>query len=367
LVQTAMIQRRTLRTCAAATAAMCALLAIAPATLAQAPQSSEADRSTLAQRCRDLFTQGFEAINASQFERARQILTEAMSDCPSYDVAGALGQAELELKRYRDAAEHLDYAITHFPPGESRELLARTKEGLERAKKHVATLRVAVNQPGAEILVDDRRVGISPLKSDLFVEPGAHRVRAAKEGTTRAEQGFEVQAGQSLELTLDVDNAGSPAPGAPTDDPGAAPSTGDAALNHGAHSAGVPPRTIVLIGGGALTAVLLGVAGVYHLRGNSADDDAGRLRTQARTELGSNCSEGSGHPTCRELADTLDRRNTSNTIATVSLIGAGASAAATAVLFLLLPEKPKPTTVGNLRFSVGASRQDATVSVGGVF
>src|SRR5688500_3293923 len=159
-----MRHRRAIRNWAA-TCAMCAVIVACPTAYAQQPSqpAPDADRAMLAQRCRELFTQGFEAINASEFERARQLLTAALSDCPSYDVAGALGQAELELKRYRDAAEHFDYAISTFPPGESRELLAKTKEGLERAKKHVATLRVAVNQPGAEILIDDRRVGTSPL------------------------------------------------------------------------------------------------------------------------------------------------------------------------------------------------------------
>ncbi len=344
--------------------ALTALLAVCAPAFAQPLPSSDAERSTKAQRCRDLFTKGFEAINASRFDAAREVLSEAFRDCPSYDVAGALGQAELELGRYRDAAEHLDYAVSTFPPGESRELLAKTKEGLERAKRYVGTVRVVVSHPGAEVSVDDRPVGVSPLTRELFVETGQHRVRSAKEGASAAEESFEARPGQYYALELKLGEISAPGNSSQTPSANTGPSTEAPSFNH---QSGMPSRTIVLIGGGALTAVLLGVAGVYHLKGNSADDDAASLRMQAHAELGDNCPENSGNPTCQQLADALDRRNSSNTVATVSLVGAGVSAAATVALYFLLPKPAGTADSAKLHFSVGASRRGTSLLVGTSF
>src|SRR4029078_1788111 len=79
------------------------------------PDSQTVDRA----HARELLQQGIAAIESGSFESARQTLLEAWKLQRSYDVAGALGQAELELKRNRDAAEHLDYSIRDFPPSES--------------------------------------------------------------------------------------------------------------------------------------------------------------------------------------------------------------------------------------------------------
>jgi tetratricopeptide (TPR) repeat protein len=97
---------------------------------------------------RDLLTRGTEALSANRNQEARSLLTEAFRLRRSYDVAAALGQSELELGKHRDAAEHFEYAIREFPPGESRKLLKQLEDAFATAKAHVTTLHVSVNQPG---------------------------------------------------------------------------------------------------------------------------------------------------------------------------------------------------------------------------
>src|SRR5262249_36519873 len=55
--------------------------------------------------------------------------------------------------------------------------LTRTKETAMRA-----TLAIAVSEPGADVILDGRAIGKSPLRGDVTVEPGPHHVSAALDG-----------------------------------------------------------------------------------------------------------------------------------------------------------------------------------------
>ena len=55
-------------------------------------------------------------------------------------------------------------------------------EFLEATASFVSALRIEVNEPGAEISVDDEPVGSSPLATPILVDLGAHRIKAKKPG-----------------------------------------------------------------------------------------------------------------------------------------------------------------------------------------
>lgn len=46
----------------------------------------------------------------------------------------------------------------------------------------VSTVRVVVSEPGADVLVDDAKVGISPLEAPLLVDVGTHTIAVKKPG-----------------------------------------------------------------------------------------------------------------------------------------------------------------------------------------
>ncbi len=67
----------------------------------------------------------------------------------------------------------------HAPPG-TREKAEHERE-LLRAR--VATLAVTSDPPGAEISVDGRRRGVTPLSGSVYVDAGPHEVGARNTGT----------------------------------------------------------------------------------------------------------------------------------------------------------------------------------------
>jgi hypothetical protein len=76
-------------------------------------------------------------------------------------------------------------------------------------KQHVAALKVQVDQKGATIELDGRALGVSPLQTLTFVEPGAHTLRASH-GARLASQRLDVQAGQEYPLLLVLADSNDP-------------------------------------------------------------------------------------------------------------------------------------------------------------
>ncbi len=153
-----------------------------------------------------LFRKGITAFEAGNDQESLEALSEAWGDTRNYDIAAAIAQTELALGRYRDAAEHLEYGLNHFVPGESEKTLALMRTAFAEVKQHVAALRVQVGRQGATIELDGRALGISPLPGLTFVDPGTHTLRA-RHGDRQASQRLDVQAGQEYPVLLELADA----------------------------------------------------------------------------------------------------------------------------------------------------------------
>ena len=102
-----------------------------------------------------------------------------MGSPPDVDIAASLAVVENALKNTRDAAEHFQFALDNFPPMTAADKRQQLEQGLAEARKNVGELTINV-APGAEIEVNGRAVGMSPLKGPVFVEPGQTTVTCKK-------------------------------------------------------------------------------------------------------------------------------------------------------------------------------------------
>ena len=148
---------------------------------------------------------------------AEELYKQAWALKPSYDIAGNLGVAESENGKHGEAAEHLLFALRHFPFSASQERLPRLLQLIATERTHVVTLVVNVNLAGAEVLVDDTSVGVAPLHRELFVEPGPRRIRTRQTGYTTAEASVSGEVGTAwgVDLTLEREPPPRPAPKLP--------------------------------------------------------------------------------------------------------------------------------------------------------
>ncbi|NLE88144.1 MAG: hypothetical protein GX607_17300 [Myxococcales bacterium] len=321
-----------------------AFLAVALLLSAGRPCHAETEREV----ARSLaFADGIEAMEAKDWERAERIFLGLWAEWQSYDVALTLGQIELKLEKYRDAAEHIAYGLRHIAPREDPAVIDAANEGLARAKTFIGTVRITVEPPDAEVLVDDVTI---PAWADgeVFLEPGEHRVRARAGGGAVVEETFWVAAGDLRALYLNTEEArrtAATAPEPPSGSPRAKPSW-------------VPAYVL----GGVSAASLVSSVVLRASRSNDAKE-AERLHGQLSPGA---CVDGGASSSCSALLGAMDRYDRKGVAADVTLaIGGVAAAAALGYVLYVVLDEPKETP--RLSGSVGFDRTGAGVFLGGSF
>jgi hypothetical protein len=225
---------------------------------------------------RALYKKAQAAFEAGNYVQARGLFLQAWSLSPGAEVALGLGQSEYELKRFRDCAEHLDFAIHKLGPTVSERVLARAKKALAEAKAQVALLRVSTPKDGAQITVDGVAVGTAPLEQPIYLDPGTHEI-AARVGNNGIARSVAVQAGQESSIRLPFDSQ-SKLVDSPWSRNAPRASTPDTA-NYSA--AGESPRSVVpVIIGGAVFLAGVTAAVVFRIDSDSQFNDADALRAK---------------------------------------------------------------------------------------
>jgi hypothetical protein len=305
-------------------AALCATLAITAPARAQAPTGATAPEAANAQ-ADDLTHRGVDFIKKHQWAEAEALLRQAWGLRHAYDIAGNLGLAEAGLGRWREASEHLAFALETFPANGKaahRELL---REKLAKVREELGALTIVVGTAGAEVLVDGQRVGTAPLSGAVFVEAGAHSVEARLPGYVTARQGVEAVRGGALAVTLAMVAMGPQVREVP---PVMVPDKGR--------------RTSVLIAGGVTGGAALVMGAAFAVVSNARASDAVAKRDALAKSNGAAACTGASVPTaCSAVPDAIRGKNAFGTAAAWSFIGAGTVGAATLIYALAAPKAAK--------------------------
>jgi hypothetical protein len=296
-----------------------------------APAKSETDAVDDNDRARALYQKASDAFEAGKTEEAHQLLLEAWNIRETYDVALVLGQVELKLKHYRDAAEHLAFCLSHFGPSDKQETLERVRKGFAESKARVAAVKVSTDRDGAEIYVDGLRVGIAPLPSVIFVDPGPRTLTARLNGQA-AEQALTAEVGKDYEAQLMFGAQSTmvtvpPVSSGLASTPNPPPDTGERAR---------PNWTPVLVSGGlAVVAAAIGTG--FVLDAKSAKKSGQQELSDARAQGGSYpCSPGTPLVSaCASIQDNEDHRRSSLKVATVSFVAAGVFTASAVASYII--------------------------------
>ena len=287
-----------------------------PGTALAAPPGAKGDAVT--DKARELHKEGDALYEKGDFARARAAYLGAWLLKKHWQIALNLGDVEVRLGLYRDAAEHLAFYLRESakeepPPPEARKLY-------DQARASVGTLEITSSAAGAEIAVDGKVVGVTPLADPVFVEPGEHtvEVRQAADFVTKV---LTVKRGE----------------------------TGSFVMNPGAKAAELEPRPpdcqrqeepprrslIPVYAGAGATAVALGTGVVLMLLSNGASGDVD-VQMGSILQDGGQCIEPpSGFAKrCAELHETGRGPATLGDGARVAYLASGALAVATVVVAL---------------------------------
>jgi hypothetical protein len=290
------------------------------------PAAPAADASTQAE---SLFREANALVAQQKWAEAEAKLLAAWELRPTYDVAANLGHTQYRLRKLRDAAEHLDFAVRNWPLVGKREPRDLAAARLEELRKLLGVVTVKVSAPGAAVLVDGRRVGTSPIEREVFLDPGTRTIEAKLEGHEDAKQVVEATAGGKLGVELTLTPVRAPAVTAlpaPTSEPppaSAAPPGGK--------------RKPIIAAGIGLAAVGLGVGigGAIASANNSssAEEIRGELDARGGTSA---CNDAANAARCGEMRSAYEGTGTFRNVAIVGFVLAGAAAIGTAA-YVLMP------------------------------
>lgn len=282
------------------------------------PVESKTEKAALTAQAGVLYDQGAAAYKEQKWAQARAAFLAAWALEKHWQIAANLADTEIQLGRFRDAAEHAAFYRKQSP--EDRH--ARADALLVKAKAKVLTLRIKTEPAGADVWVDGQSAGRAPLSEPLFLDPGKHTITARMTGHADMTQSIDKPAGSddTLRLKLQAATTTTPAP--------------------------KPKSLAILLSGGAGTLAFAAVGA--GLSGAAADKagQADKLLQSVVSRGGSNaCSQPSASlkTDCEMLHSFNKGSDTLQNTGTAMFVVGGLAAAGTLAYWLWPSDNPKAT------------------------
>jgi hypothetical protein len=199
---------------------MCATSLIVLAILAQAsPLNADPQSKAQAQA---LLGQGTKLYEQGDVAGALEKFNAAFAAYPSPKLMFNIGQANRDLSRPVEAMEALEKFLEGAPDA-SPETIADANKSVAELRKKLGKIRVDCETPGAEVSVDGKSVGLTPLPDLIWTTPGRHQLTASRAGATPAIENVEVAAGSVNSVTMRLLPLATPVIAAPVPVPKPAP------------------------------------------------------------------------------------------------------------------------------------------------
>jgi hypothetical protein len=152
-------------------------------------------------RAQVLLKAGAQHYQQGAFADALEEFTQAYAVFPSPKLLFNIGQATRELGRPVDSVDAFEKFLVQSPDAAS-ELVAEAKRSIAELSPKTGKLLIDCPLAGAEITVDGKPVGRTPLVDLIRVSPGSHQVTATHPGATPAIENVIVTAGTVQTLVM---------------------------------------------------------------------------------------------------------------------------------------------------------------------
>lgn len=309
-----------------------------------------------------LIDDGKKAYKAGQFDKAREQFAASYKVKPDHNTLFWLTNAEAKSNRPRDAAEHAELYLREAKtaPAEDRQTIQKI---FDEVTAKLGTWHIKVSVDGADVYLDGKLVGKSPLPAPLFVEPNSHEVEVKKEGflnekeilvvapNTESESEVVLKPGPAEVKPKEPEKKERPIPVAPE-----------------------PPKpawwTYGLIGGGGLTVLGLGLGiGLTVSASGKGDEADAQLASLVSATPSTHGVCGGTNPFtpneggCAKLSDTLSSQDARANGAIAGFVIAGVGAVGTAGLFFL-PKTPFGRKLMGMKIApvIGFDRMGGTLT-----
>ncbi len=189
----------------------------APAAPQSPPAASTPENAQAAQEARRYFTEGMAHYQARRFREAIHAFELAAERVPSADLWFNVARAHEQLGEPSRATDfYRRYLRDRVDPPDRDsverriallEERAESERAARRSRPTTGTLRIDASIPGAEVEVDTRSVGRTPVLEPLALAPGAHRLLIRRAGYLPFRSEVRVEAGVTTSAYADLQRA----------------------------------------------------------------------------------------------------------------------------------------------------------------
>ena len=154
------------------------------------------------------FEKGVELYRSGNLDAALAQFERAYSVSPNYRLLYNIGQVQAQLGQFVSAIRSFEQYLSRGGDEVEPARRANIAAEIDRMGKLIARLTIETNVAGAEIFVDDQRVGEAPLKEAIPVNVGQRVVRLQKKGYESVTKKIQVAGEEKAVMMIQLDPVG---------------------------------------------------------------------------------------------------------------------------------------------------------------
>lgn len=166
---------------------------------AEAPAGDQARK-----QASERFQRGVELYQEGAFRAALVEFERAYGIAPDYRLLYNIGQVKLQLQDYLGATQSYERYLAEGGADIPRARRDDVEEAFETLRQRVGRISVTTNRDGAELFIDDGKVGIAPMAATVAVNVGRHRVYARSDDGANATQVVDIAGGDLVDVKLEL-------------------------------------------------------------------------------------------------------------------------------------------------------------------
>ena len=173
-------------------------------------------------KAQGLLTEGSTLYEKGDYAGALEKFDAAYAAYPSPKLMFNIGQADRDLSRPVEALEAFEKFLAG-DTGTSPETTADARKSVAELREKLGQIRVDCETTGAEVNIDGKSVGVTPLPEPIWATPGRHQVTASHASAALAIENVDVTAGSVQTVILQLHPLAVPVVAASVPQPEAAP------------------------------------------------------------------------------------------------------------------------------------------------
>jgi tetratricopeptide (TPR) repeat protein len=131
-------------------------------------------------RAKQRFMDGISLIESERYKEALEAFEESYRINPKLSVLFNIGMCQKAMSRYVDAIATFNKYLQGDREGGNAERRLDIRDAMLEMERMVGTLKLEDAPPDATVIIDEKKVALTPLEKSIIVDPGKHTLKIVK-------------------------------------------------------------------------------------------------------------------------------------------------------------------------------------------